>query len=186
MGVITTKQQEAEMIQRALEGDNSQFEMLFNLHKNALKEFLVKLSGNEFDANDLLQESFIKAFLNLDKYRTEFGFLQWLYTIAKNTFIDRKRREAVKGSLLTFDSLYVADIAVDNPEDMLVNMERNKRLLAFINSLDVNSSEILKLRYFDGLSYEEISKEIDVPIGTVKNRLFRAKERLAALLVANE
>lgn len=173
---------EAELIRKSLTGDSSQFEILFNRYKPVIKEFLVKLSGNEFDSNDLLQESFIKAYLNLDKYNPEYSFIQWLHTIARNTFIDHVRRKTVKESLLFFDSCYMTDIIGDNPEELMLITERQKRLDDYIKTLDENSRIIIELRYFKSLSYEEISAELGIPIGTVKNRLYRAKEKLSLII----
>ncbi|MFI3267371.1 MAG: sigma-70 family RNA polymerase sigma factor [Rikenellaceae bacterium] len=173
--------EEFEMIRKSLDGDTSQFAILFNRHYDRVKEFLVKLSGNEFDSNDLLQDTFLKAYLNLNKYNKEYTFIQWLYTIARNTFIDHARRKAVKETLLLFDSALLVDLVGDNPEEIMVALERQKNIESKIKSLDKNSRVIIELRYFNGLSYEEISEQLGVPIGTVKNRLFRAKERLTNL-----
>lgn len=176
-----SKIEEFEMIRKSLDGDTSQFAFLFNRYHDRIKEFLVKLSGNEFDSNDLLQDTFLKAYLNLAKYNKEYTFIQWLYTIARNTFIDHARRKAVKETLLIFDSALLVDLVGDNPEEIMIALDRQKSIEKKIESLDKNSRTIIELRYFNGLSYEEIAERLNIPIGSVKNRLFRAKEKLTIL-----
>lgn len=182
MDINSNRTKELQLIEKALEGDSTKFEILFNSNKDAVKFFLMKLSGNEFDSNDLLQESFIKAYLNLNKYNSNYTFLQWLFTIARNTFIDHVRRKAVKESLLLFDSQLIVDMVGDNPEELLATLERQRTLESNIGELDENSKSIIELRYYKGLSYEEISAELDIPLGTVKTRLHRAKERLSSII----
>ncbi|HIS33588.1 MAG TPA: sigma-70 family RNA polymerase sigma factor [Candidatus Avirikenella pullistercoris] len=177
-----TKNTELQLINKSLAGDQAAFEKLFNIHKEAVKAFLIKLSGSEFDANDLLQETFIKAFLNLEKYNSQYTFTQWLIVIAKNTFIDYVRKKGDRGSLLLIDSGLANDIIGDNPEELIMLKERKKEIEAEIENLSVNYRTIIEMRYYLGLSYEEIAEELNIPIGTVKIRLFRAKEQLNKIL----
>lgn len=180
------KIEDIEMIRLSLNGDTSQFAVLFNRYYDVIKEFLIRLSGNEFDSNDLLQDTFLKAYLNLSKYNSNYTFLQWLYTIARNTFIDHARRKAVKDTLLVFDSALLVDVIGDNPEEIVMALERQSKIEQRVKSLDKNSRIIIEYRYFKGLSYDEISDALQIPIGTVKNRLFRAKEKLSCLYITEK
>lgn len=175
---IDKKSVELELVKESLEGSQNAFEQLFNLHKDALKTMLIHLSGNEFDANDLLQETFIKAYLNLAKYNSAYAFSGWLGVIGRNTFIDHYRRKGIVDDMVIVDSVLAYDLAGDNPEELIIIDERRKEFEVNISKLNDNYKKIIEMRYYLGLSYEEIAEELGIPVGTVKTRLFRAKERL--------
>ncbi len=164
------------LINQSLEGDKEAFSELFNHYRQSVKGLLLSLSNNDFDSNDLLQETFIKAFLNLAKYNNKYQFKVWLLSIAKNIFIDYVRRRSVKSymSLLSYDDVHeIIDENIDIDKYDICQM-----VALHIEELAPKYRKIVELRYYIGYDYSEIAKELSIPEGTVKNRLYRAKQLL--------
>lgn len=182
MDIDIQKEEERLLIKASINGDKDAFEKLFIRYEGMIKQQLINYTFNEFDSNDLLQETFIKTFLNLKKYNDKYSFAQWVRAIAKNTFIDYARRKGVKSTTLLMDN--IIDISYNNetPENLIILRERSEDMEREIESLSVNYRKIIELRYYMGYSYEEIAQELSLPIGTVKTRLFRAKEILNKIL----
>lgn len=166
------------LIERSLAGDKEAFAQLFNKNSKAIKRLLVSLSNNEFDSNDLLQETFIKAFLNLAKYNKEYPFRVWLSSIARNTFLDYVRRRAAKSSMMLLDYELVYDILDETVEQQMMKDELREQIVLGIDNLPPRYRKILEMRYYVGYEYSEIAKELGIPEGTVKTNLFRAKAEL--------
>ena len=173
---------EITLIERSLKGDKQAFESLFVRYKSVILQMLVNYTGNEFDSNDLLQETFIKAFLNLHRYDSRYTFAQWIRTIARNTFIDYARRKGVKSPILLLDSVPMQDYSPENPENLIIGREWQAEIERELNALPEDYRQIIELRYYMGYSYDEIAEELSLPMGTVKNRLFRAKGLLNKIL----
>lgn len=166
------------LIERSLAGDKEAFAQLFNKNSKSIKRLLVSLSNNEFDSNDLLQETFIKAFLNLRKYNKEYPFHVWLSSIARNTFLDYVRRRAAKSSMTLLDYDAVHDILDETVEQQMMKDELREQIALEIDNLPHQYRKILELRYYVGYEYNEIAKELGIPEGTVKTNLYRAKAKL--------
>lgn len=166
------------LIERSLKGDKDAFAQLFNKNSQSIKKLLVSLSNNEFDSNDLLQETFIKAFLNLNLYKTEYPFKVWLASIAKNTFLDYVRRRTVKSNMLLLDFEAIHEILDEGAEQKIINEEIKEQIACYIENLPPNYRKILELRYYIGKDYNEIATELNIPEGTVKTHLHRAKLEL--------
>lgn len=171
--------------------DSMAFEMLFNRYRDSIyKLYLNRTGGNADDTDDLLQEIFIKVFLNLDKYDTSFTFGQWIYTIARNTFIDyvRKRRD----DHLSIDVLpggggFITPVAPDaTPEERYINRQRGKQLEQHLSKMTPRYRQLIELRFFREYSYEEIAAELKVPLGTVKTQIHRAREQLCKLITDSD
>lgn len=179
---IENSDNESLLIERAVNGDKEAFEQLFRCYRGVVMSMLTRLAGNRYDAGDLLQETFIKAFLNISKYNNSYRFSQWLVTIARNTFIDHYRHRNVRDELDKIDSVTNGDFVEETPEELIIMDERRREMEHNIESLSRNYRKIIEMRYYQGLSYEEIAEELSIPVGTVKTRLFRAKERLNELI----
>ncbi len=173
---------EQALTESARGGDREAFERLFDCHREVVMSMLTRLTGNTYDACDLMQETFIKAFLNISKYDSRYRFSQWIVTIARNTFIDHLRHRDTRDDSLTIDPTRTSDLAVDNPEEKIIIDEQRREIEHNIDALSRNYKKIIEMRYYQGLSYEEIAEELSIPVGTVKTRLFRAKERLNELI----
>lgn len=179
-----------QLVARVLEGDDVAFEYLFNRYRDAIYRLFVQRLGGVNDADDLLQETFIKVFLNLDKYDTAFTFGQWIYTIARNTFIDfvRRRRDnlfvdaAPTGAASGLNS--VSQEAT--PEERFIDRQRGAQLEQHLAKMSPRYRQLIELRFFREYSYEEIAAELGMPLGTVKTQIHRARAQLCALITASD
>lgn len=186
--IILTDQQ---LVMLAHEGDAVAFETLFNRYKDGIyKLYINRTGGHAEDTDDLLQETFIKVFLNLDKYDMAFTFGQWIYTIARNTFIDyvRKRRDDLPiDSSMLGGSAYVNPVSYEaTPEERVINHQRGTQLLGHMEKMPPRYRLLIELRFFREYSYEEIASELAIPIGTVKTQIHRAREQLCKLITDSD
>jgi RNA polymerase sigma-70 factor (ECF subfamily) len=179
--------QDSSLIRSILRGDLDAFSTLVRRHESAIANYIYWIVLNEQDAMDVAQEVFLKVYLSLDKYNPEFKFSTWLYAIAKNAAIDFLRRSnscwMVELDAQTEDesrgeSIQLADSKTISAEEVLFQKEMGKKVEAALNGLPLQYREVLVLRHLEDLSYEEISELLKLPLGTVKNRLFRAREFL--------
>lgn len=181
--IVSTDQQ---LIDMSLEGDSVAFGHLFTRYRDVIYQlYLQRMGGNRDDAADLLQDTFIKVYLNLHKYKADYTFGQWIYTIARNTFIDyvRKRREEV--SLDTFPEGHPAaspSSSMPTPEESVINSQQRAQLEYHMSKMPPRYRKLIELRFFKDYSYEEIAAKLDIPLGTVKTRIHRARERLCRLI----
>ncbi len=166
------------LIESAKRGDKRAFEQLCSEHISALRYFLVNLTGSQYDANDILQESLIKAFTKIESYRTNISFGGWLKTIARNIYIDTIRKQSSKRDIYADDyasEVFVVEVESESWQQQEIMFDS---LEAAIKSLPKEYKDILNMKYFQDLSYEEISQRLNIPIGTVKTWLHRAKKEL--------
>lgn len=157
---------------------NFEFSHKVNLHYSPLRGYALKLTQDHEDANDLVQETMLKAFKNKDKFEEGTNLKGWLYTIMKNIFINNYRR-MVKGNIFTDDTegqFYINQAsftAKNEGERNLVMKELNTAIAELADNL-----KIPFLMSFEGYKYEEIAEQLDVPLGTVKIRIHVARQRL--------
>ena len=180
-----SKQEDFDAIRRVLEGDNTAYEFLQKKYKNLIYSLVKKMIKNDSDVEDLVQETFIKAYKALDKFKFNYSFSAWIYRIASNNTIDflRKRR---------FDTFSI-DKPIGNAEDEnyfeiednsyspdadLISEQKADIITAAINTLPENYREIILLRHEEELDYKAIAEQLDLPLGTVKAHLFRARKLL--------
>jgi RNA polymerase sigma-70 factor (ECF subfamily) len=183
-----------ELVNAALTGDQLAYAKLMSRYKDSIYFLLLKMVHNEDDANDLTIEAFGKAFSNLTKYTPDFAFSTWLYKIALNNCIDyiRKKRiqttsihntiENEKGESYSFD----VRSALPDPEERFVKEQRSKIVRDVIDKINPKYRVLIELRFFDELSYEEIAIKTNLPLGTVKAQLFRAKNLLYQILLPKQ
>ncbi len=171
------------VIRKAQEQDQKAFNELFNYHWSYLYNFQLKKTGNKDLAEEISIISFARAFDRISTFNKQYEFKTWLLTISKNIYNDLLRKENSKISLQTLSS--TSDLQTltredqSSPEDILIINENLESLLNKIGSLKLDYRKILQLRFFDGLSYKEISKKTEQPINTVKVKLLRAKNLLS-------
>ena len=135
-------------------------------------------------AEDAVQETFIKVYMNLHRYSPEYTFGQWLYTIARNTFIDyvRKRQDD-----LPIDEKFSSPASnTPTPEESVINSQQRHQIELCIARLPENYRRLIRMRFFDEYSYEEIAVKLSLPLGTVKTQIHRARERMCRLIVEND
>ena len=173
-------------IEKAKKGDQIAFTFLLNYYWNEVYGFMIKRTANETIAEDITIETFSKAFEKIAIYNPEFQFNTWLIAIAKNVHIDLMRKKKVNLFIdITDDEDQQAyNIADTTPsaEDKLITEQNLSLLLQFIKELKPHYQEVIQLRYFQEMSYQEIANKIDEPLSNVKIKLLRAKKLLAEII----
>lgn len=181
------------LVQNALSGDQTAYTQLMKLYKNSVYHTIFKMVRNNDDADDLTMEAFGKAFNRLEQYSPDFAFSTWLFKIATNNCIDfmRKKRVPVASIDVGIENKDGAFFFIEpktnekTPEEELIHQQKIKTMRAFVDKIKPKYKELLELRYFEELSYEEISDALNLPLGTIKVQLFRARESLATLMEKN-
>lgn len=183
--IISTDQ---DLIKLVIDGDSIAFEHLFNRYRNSIHQlYMQRTGGKSDDTDDLLQETFIKVYLNIHKYNPEFTFGQWVYTIARNTFIDYTRRRKDKHISIDSPSTRPNEISPasssPSPEQRLIIDQNRDQLESLMNMMTPRYRELIELRFFREFSYEEISIQLTLPMGTVKTQIHRAREQLCRYIL---
>ena len=172
------------LIRRVLRGDRRAFEELMRKYERRIYGFVVRMVRNEETAVDLTQDFFIKIYTVLDKYNFEYKFSTWAYRICYNLVIDHIRKHQAQVDSLDDDSVSSRDmLESDNVsrEDgfrALARAETRHYVWRVVDPLPLKFRELILLRYIQDLKYEEIAEIMSLPVGTVKNRIFKAKEIL--------
>ena len=173
-------------IEKAKNGDQVAFTYLLDHYWNEVYGFMLKRTENETDAEDIAIETFSKAFDKIATYNPEFQFNTWLIAIAKNVHIDmlRKKKSTVFVEITDEEDQQAYNIADTTPsiEDALITEQNLSRLLQFIKELKPHYQEVIQLRYFQEMSYQEISEQLGEPLSNVKIKLLRAKKLLAEII----
>lgn len=179
-----------DIIQKAKQNDQIAFNILLDTFWNDIYGFLIKRLHNENDAEDITIETFSKAFEKIKTFDEKFKFKTWLITIAKNTHSDSLRKQKILISNQTSeedqDRLYWIMDETPSVEDKLITEQNLAELLKDIKKLKLHYQQVINLRYFQELSYIEISKKINVPVNNVKIKLLRAKKLLAEIILSNK
>jgi len=183
-------QQDMELVDKARKGDQLAYGELLGRYRDAIYFMLLKMVNSPIDAEDLTIEAFGKAFKNIDQYTPNFAFSTWLFKIATNNCIDfiRKKRashisldQTVDGEDSLSPSSLIPSDSLD-PELTMINKQKIKHMRKIVSNLKPRYRKLVELRYFKEYSYDEIATELDIPIGTVKAQLFRARELLLNIL----
>ncbi|QBZ98154.1 RNA polymerase sigma factor [Flavobacterium sangjuense] len=173
-------------IEKAKTGDQVAFTYLLDHYWNEVYGFMLKRTENETDAEDITIETFSKAFDKIATYNPEFQFNTWLIAIAKNVHIDmlRKKKSTVFVEITDEEDHQAYNIADTTPsiEDALITEQNLSRLLQFIKELKPHYQEVIQLRYFQEMSYQEIAEQLNEPLSNVKIKLLRAKKLLAEII----
>jgi len=173
-------------INNAKNGDQVAFTYLLDYYWNEVYGFMLKRTENETDAEDITIETFSKAFDKIATYNPEFQFNTWLIAIAKNVHIDmlRKKKSTLFVEITDEEDHQAYNIADSSPsaEDELIIEQNLSRLLQFIKELKPHYQEVIQLRYFQEMSYQEIAEQLEEPLSNVKIKLLRAKKLLAEII----
>ena len=184
-------QKDYQLVQDAIENNSQQaFNKLMNKYHDAIYYMLLKMVNNREDAEDLTIETFSKAFNKLNSYTPTYAFSTWLFKIASNHSIDFLRKK--KLNTLSIDQEVdgpsketVGDKILSDyitPEEDIIKKQRINSIHKIVESINPKYAKLISLRFFDELSYEEIAKELDIPLGTVKVQLHRAKALLSNVM----
>ena len=173
-------------IELAKKGDQVAFTFLLDFYWNEVYAFMLKRTENETDAEDITIETFSKAFDKISTYNEEFQFNTWLIAIAKNVHIDllRKKKSSLFVEITDEEDYQAYNVADTTPsaEDELITEQNLSQLLQFIKELKPHYQEVIQLRYFQELSYQEIAEQLEEPLNNVKIKLLRAKKLLAEII----
>lgn len=178
-----------ELVRQAKEGNEKAFAGLMNRYRDSIYYMLLKMVNNPHDAEDLTIEAFGKAFRNIESYTPKFAFSTWLFKIATNNCVDFIRKKQLSVSPLDHTQETLDNVTVNiqsdlpDPEEALINHQKIDALREIINQLKPGYRSLIELRYYMEYSYEEISSELNIPIGTVKAQLYRAKTLLYNILI---
>ena len=182
-----------ELIAGARKGDEAAYRVLLERYEHAVFNICLRMVRNREEAEDLAQEAFMKVFSMLERYNPAYAFSSWLFKITSNLCIDtiRKRRietlpmdQPVQSESGEYARQY--ESPDDDPEDVLVKSEKMKQLSEAVDGLPPHYKVMILLRHQEDLSYEEIAECLDVPLGTVKARIHRAREMLKARLAGRD
>lgn len=181
------------LVERAVAGDEKAYAELLARYRDSIYFMLLKMVNNKSDAEDLTIEAFGKAFKNIKQYSPNFAFSTWLFKIASNNGIDFLRKR--KGFIVSIDGdendredskpMTVCDEGMD-PSESMINSQKIEHVRAVVQKLKPRYRQLVELRYFQELSYEEIAEQLDLPLGTVKAQLFRSRELLYNILKNTE
>lgn len=174
-------------VRKVLKGDANAFSSLVGKYQRPIFNFIYRFFGSYDLASELAQDTFLKCFQSLRSFDQERKFSTWLYTIAKNICIDEYKRRKHNNPLYLEDLPETAERVrpsggATNPQLQCILREEGARLMEAISSLEPEKKVALILHYFQGLSYNEIAETLDIPLSTVKIRIFRAKRSLLKML----
>ena len=177
------------LVEESKKGNEKAFASLMNRYRDSIYYMLLKMVNNASDAEDLTIEAFGKAFRNIDSYVPKFAFSTWLFKIATNNCVDFIRKKQLSPTPFDHlqDNLETVTVNIQSdlpdPEESLINHQKIAALKDIVNQLKPRYKSLIELRYYKEYSYEEISSELNLPIGTVKAQLFRAKTLLYNILI---
>ncbi len=180
-------QKDYELVLRATEGKDQQaFSFLMERYKDSIYFMLLKMVNNKDDADDLTIEAFGKAFNRLSQYTPNYAFSTWLFKIATNNCIDFLRKK--KKNVMSIDNriqnkdgdtiMFELKSDAMDPEQVAMKDQKIKLMRTYVKQLKPRYETLVEMRYFKEMSYDEISNELNLPLGTVKAQLFRAREFL--------
>ena len=186
------RKRDSLLVQNAVAGDQKAYSELMSLYWSSIEKTLsLKLMSKE-DVEDLTIATFSKAFDKLDSYDDSFAFSTWIQTIASNNLIDFFRKKNQKTISIDqqkededSNNIDVVDNNLD-PENYLIRKQKNKHITGMVHRLKPHYRELIILRYLDEMTYAEISKKLNMPLGSVKAKLFRARDLLLKTLKNNE
>lgn len=172
------------------DGDDHAFAVLMDRYRKPVYHMILKMVRNVDDAEDLTIEAFAKAFKNLHRFKKDYTFSTWLFRIATNNSIDfiRKKRLETMSLDTSYQDESGENVTIDvedrnlNPQEEAIKSQKKELVQMFVTKLPAKYQRLVRLRYFKELSYEEIAKELNAPLGTVKAQLHRARELMYDLV----
>ena len=179
-----------DLVARAQRGEKRAFELLVERYQGRLARLVARMVRDPAEVEDVVQDAFIKAYRALHGFRGESAFYTWLYRIAvntaKNALESSGRRAEGRGAVEADEAEDVVENEqlhdLNTPESLLLSSEIGRTVQSAIRDLPEELREAIQLREIDGLSYEDISRIMDCPLGTVRSRIFRAREAIAEKL----
>lgn len=164
------------MAQSILKGDYQKFDQIISKYENLVKSQVVRYTNSEEELEDLVQDIFIQVFESLSKYRGESSLSSWIYKIASNKIKMKFRKKTISAS--DFSEELNIGSKNSSPEVQIIESEFKSKISHFISKLPKSYSDVLKMYYFENMSYNEISEKLNIKLNTLKSNLLRAKEIL--------
>lgn len=178
-----TTNDDQNLINAISNGDTVAYAQLVNRYKDLVYTLALRMLKHKEEAEEVAQDTFIKVFKSLDKFKGDAKFSTWIYRVAYNTCLDRIKKNKKHFNDIAIDEITFNKLdTIDNALDNLIKAEKHQLLKKCINKLPEESSALITLFYFEELSLDEISKIINVEANTVKVKLFRARKKLAIIL----
>lgn len=177
------------LVKQVIEGNSAAFDALFTRHRDTIYAMLLKFTGNSDDVEDLMQEAFMKAYLKIGLYDPKYDFGAWIYTIARNTFVDfnrSRKSNALNPQNLPLESGNSPQVSAPTPEDYIINAQQQTQIERYIAMLPKDYRRLFELRFIDEYSYEEIAEKLEMKLGTVKTRIFRVRNMMCRLITQGE
>ena len=185
MAQMSEQNVDQELVERVQRGDKNAYNLLVTKYQHKVASLVSRYVRNQSDVPDLVQEAFIKAYRALATFRCDSAFYTWLYRIAINTAKNYLTAAARRPPTMDVDAADATNYhdspelkEFDTPESNLMSAEFEQAIHQAIQALPEDTATAIKLREFEGMSYEEISQAMDCPIGTVRSRIFRAREAI--------
>ncbi|KXX68243.1 MULTISPECIES: RNA polymerase sigma factor [Flammeovirga] len=175
-----------ELIDEAIEGNEQAYAQLMGRYRKSVYHTILKMVRNVDDAEDLTIEAFAKAFKNLSKFKKDYTFSTWLFRIASNNAIDFIRKKKLETYSIDAEvtnkdgdtmSMNIQDSGL-TPQEEAIKAQKIQIVREFVSLLPPKYQRLVKLRYFEEKSYDEIAEELEAPLGTIKAQLHRARELL--------
>jgi RNA polymerase sigma-70 factor (ECF subfamily) len=181
---MTSNNKDSLLIDQAKKGDQKAFNDLLNLYWRDVYRFQLSKVNNEDEAEDITIKTFAKAFDKIDTFDDNFQFKTWLFTISSNLYIDHLRKKKTETVSINKNQIEIHRIVDEEPtpSDKLIQEQNLAQLKAYILQLKPHYQEVINLRYFQELSYKEMSTHLNEPINNIKVKLLRAKKLLAEII----
>jgi len=176
---------EKELVSMAASGDQNAFLKLFERYIDQIYTYILTFIPKPQDAEDICQETFHKAFKNISYYQDDWAFSTWLYKIARNTAIDHYRKNSLTPYQSIDENREDASVLIEpsdimpSPEEEMINQQTIELLIKAIKELDAKYRKVAELRFIHDYAYEEIARELNLPLNTVRTQIKRARKLLA-------
>lgn len=189
---LKNKQRDVALVNKAILGDQKAFSALMTFYWPTIEGFFAMNLSSKEDVEDLSIATFTKAFDKIKSYNSSYAFSTWIQTIATNSLIDFFRKKEQKTFSIDAEDKNeqgnpheIEDLDT-NPELNFIQQQKNKQLFSLVEKLKPHYRELIVLRYLEELSYAEIAQKLNIPIGSVKAKLFRARDLLLKILKPQE
>ncbi|MBY0223673.1 sigma-70 family RNA polymerase sigma factor [Sporosarcina aquimarina] len=169
-------EEDLQWVREVLAGNKQAYAHIINKYKNPLYATILRMTRNPQDAQDFVQDAFLKVYHQLGKYKETGSFSSWLYRVAINHCMDEFRKKRYRSTQVELGEEQVIDS--NHPEVVFLKKEKHRQLERLLATLPEDERLIMLLRYANELSYDEISELTDVPLSTVRNKLHRAKKKM--------
>ena len=183
-GEKPTKLEDNALVELALQRDQGAFAQLLEKYRSSLMAHILKYVTVVEDAEDICQRSFEKAFMNIGRYNPQYAFSTWLYNIAQNEAIDhlRRSRATINSVPISSEREALEVMAGNSPEEDYIIVQAVRELVASIQNLPEGYRQVAELRFIKDYAYEDIARELKLPLGTVKTRINRSRKLLEKMV----